>query len=538
MNKFKVIDLFAGAGGLSLGFQKTGKFNIVAAVEKSDRAQETYKNNFERVDLWADIKEVNFNKILEKHGNIDVVIGGPPCQGFSNANRQHNYAINQNNKLVKEYIKAILALKPKAFVMENVGMLKSNIHRFYIEDADDDIVEKYGIKTEEAEIFLLSKEYDFDGVMDILKNCGRVQKNKWDSTLYKNINVLYKCIKNKEKLNQALERHCKSIVRLISEYKGADNSHVNGVNKKLFKLFSAYFEHEIDVDEFDDEFIIESDEAMAIQKMLNRAEEIYTNHIKAKVIGNGKSIVAKTYSCAVGDYLMRILESEQHGYAISADVLSAAQFGIPQKRKRFILIGVQKQYADKVELPVPSGEIQPATVRDAIGDLEDVPPYYTVQEDDKMGGNWLPASSQYKYGRLGSLRDTDGMVYNHIVTKTTDRALQRFEAIKEGQNFHSLKKEMIKDTYTNAQRTQNTIYLRLKYDEPSGTVVNVRKSMWIHPHKNRAVSVREAARLQTFPDSFRFYGPKDSQYQQVGNAVPPMLAEIIAEKIFSYISKK
>lgn len=396
----------------------------------------------------------------------------------------------------------------------------------------------YGIPTEEAEIFLLSKEHNFDGVMDILNDCGRVQKNKWDSTLYKNINVLYKCINNKEKLNQALERHCKFIVRLISKHKESDNVRVNEANKKLFELFPAYFEHEIDVNEFDNRFSAGSDEAIAIQKMLNRAEEIYTNHIEAEFIENEKSIVAKTRSCAVSDYLMRILESEQHGYAISADVLSAVQFGIPQKRKRFILMGVQKQYTDKVELPVSSGEIQPTTVRDAIGDLEDVPPYYTVQEDDRMGGGRLPASSQYKYGKLGSLRDTDGTVYNHIVTKTTDRALQRFEAIKEGENFHSLKKEMIEDTYTNAKRTQNTIYLRLKYDEPSGTVVNVRKSMWIHPHKNRAVSVREAARLQTFPDSFRFYGTKDSQYQQVGNAVPPMLAEIIAEKILSYISKK
>ena len=75
-------------------------------------------------------------------------------------------------------------------------------------------------------------------------------------------------------------------------------------------------------------------------------------------------------------------------------------------------------------------------------------------------------------------------------------------------------------------------------DKPSGTVVNVRKSMWIHPTENRAVSVREAARLQTFPDSFSFSGPKDSQYQQVGNAVPPMLSKAIAEQILKYIDKE
>ena len=80
-----------------------------------------------------------------------------------------------------------------------------------------------------------------------------------------------------------------------------------------------------------------------------------------------------------------------------------------------------------------------------------------------------------------------------------------------------------------------TIYLKLKYDEPSGTVVNVRKSMWVHPAISRALSVREAARLQTFPDSFVFMGTKDSQYQQVGIAVPPILARAIAETVLKYL---
>ena len=93
------------------------------------------------------------------------------------------------------------------------------------------------------------------------------------------------------------------------------------------------------------------------------------------------------------------------------------------------------------------------------------------------------------------------------------------------------------NTYTDASRTQNTIYLRLNYDEPSGTVVNVRKSMWIHPVLNRAISVREAARLQTFPDSFVFCGSKDKQYQQVGNAVPPIMAKSIAKKIAQILTK-
>ena len=93
----------------------------------------------------------------------------------------------------------------------------------------------------------------------------------------------------------------------------------------------------------------------------------------------------------------------------------------------------------------------------------------------------------------------------------------------------------MKNTYTKPERTQNTIYLRLKLNEPSGTVVNVRKSMWIHPILNRGLTVREAARLQSFPDKFGFVGTKDSQFQQVGNAVPPLLAKAIAQQILNYI---
>jgi DNA (cytosine-5)-methyltransferase 1 len=108
--------------------------------------------------------------------------------------------------------------------------------------------------------------------------------------------------------------------------------------------------------------------------------------------------------------------------------------------------------------------------------------------------------------------------------------------IKQGENFHNLPAKF-KTTYSDSKRTQNTIYLRLKYDEPSGTVVNVRKSMWIHPIHNRALSIREAARLQTFPDSFVFCGTKDSQYQQIGNAVPPILAKALAKHLCLYLDE-
>lgn len=93
---YKVVDLFAGAGGLSLGFMQTRKYDIKVAFENSPYMQETYRLNHPGVEVQGDVCAANYDEIKEKYGDIDVVIGGPPCQGFSNANRQKNHAISQN----------------------------------------------------------------------------------------------------------------------------------------------------------------------------------------------------------------------------------------------------------------------------------------------------------------------------------------------------------------------------------------------------------------------------------------------------------
>ena len=126
---YTAVDLFAGAGGLSLGFMQTGKYDIKVAFENSPYMQDTYRLNHPGVEVLGDVCSANYSDIMRKYGAIDVVIGGPPCQGFSNANRQKNHAISQNNMLVKQYLRAILELQPKAFVMENVSMLSSEVHR-------------------------------------------------------------------------------------------------------------------------------------------------------------------------------------------------------------------------------------------------------------------------------------------------------------------------------------------------------------------------------------------------------------------------
>lgn len=526
---YKVIDLFAGAGGLSLGFVKTNKFEIMAAVEKNYFAKETYTHYFPGVDVYDDINDVDFSKFNKIYGKIDVVIGGPPCQGFSNANRQHNQAINQNNKLVKQYIRAILQIQPKAFVMENVSMLKSDVHRFYIEKSDERVVEEHGIPTKDDVIFLLDEKWTFKGIIGLLEHEETVESNLWSDDLFKSMNIIYKNRNNQKKFEKALEKYAESISKLISKQPRLANKHVREVSETLFKMFSQRHR-----DYSMTQLTNLMEEPLAIQKMLFHTKEIYSNEIEC-AFDVSKGVIAKVRSCAVYDYLTCILGSNENGYAINNGILAAVDFGIPQKRRRFVILGVKRKLSKTVEMPVPSPNTRMTSVYDAIADLQDVPVFYSVEEDIRKDGAYIPEESLEKIKRLRNLRARNRKVYNHVVPNTKEVAMRRFKAIKPGENFHALSKELKENTYTDVDRTQNTVYLRLVYSEPSGTVINVRKSMWIHPALDRAVSIREAARLQTFPDSFRFYGPKDAEYQQVGNAVPPMLAQIIAKHLLSYI---
>lgn len=530
---YKVVDLFAGAGGLSLGFMQTKKYDIKVAFENNPAMQKTYKKNHMGVDVRDDVCLADYDDIQKKYGKIDVVIGGPPCQGFSNANRQKNHAISQNNMLVKQYIRAIRELSPKAFVMENVSMLRSDVHRFYLDEADNELFgqENYEIHMQNTKLVLLDKAYMFDCAKTIARSPSAITANIWPEDCYVSLNVVYKMSKNHQKLLKTLKKHKKKLLEYADVYadeRKKSDIESNDIALRSYEAFSAikqFFDEKLEADKLKD--VIEP--AIMIQRMLSKSKEIFDNHLvvdKCDYAENG-DLVAYIKSYAVFDYLKALLGTDSNGYEINQDVLCAADFGAPQKRKRFIVIGIKKSLTDTVQLPIGIfSEKDYRTVQDAIGDLQNVPTVTDVAED--IGTPLKKADDISELGK--SLRDTDTL-FNHIITKTRETAMERFKVIKQGENFHSLNDSLKTNTYTDANRTQNTIYLRLAYNQPSGTVVNVRKSMWIHPELNRAISIREAARLQTFPDSFIFCGSKDKQYQQVGNAVPPIMAKAIAEKL-------
>lgn len=535
-SKYSVVDLFAGAGGLSYGFLQTGRFSIKAAFENNYNAQTTYTRNHVNTSVYNDVADALTDDVKVKLGKVDVVIGGPPCQGFSNANRQKNHAISQNNSLVKQFVQVVLHLNPMAFVMENVSMLKSDVHRFYVDETDAEIIEKYGIKTTPSEIPLLEAEFMFPGVADIARNMARISSYLWKEKDYLSLNVVFKARNNPKKLCASLEKHKKRLLAI-------SNNLITSLDENDPILKQSYAAGVAIQNYFADAATCETADivctaimpAIMLQRMLSKAKEILDNRIVVDNYSTENGLVAHVTSMAVIDYIESILGATSTGYSINYGVLPATAFGVPQKRMRFVLIGVKKTICDHVKLP--SGTLSEAnyrTVKDAIKDLEEIEAAFEVSDGDQ--GVQLPAAPK-DISELGKqLRDSKNLC-NHVTTTTTPDAMKRFMAIKQGGNFHSLPSEL-KINYSDTERTQNTIYLRLKYDEPSGTVVNVRKSMWIHPVKHRALSIREAARLQTFPDSFVFSGTKDSQYQQVGNAVPPIMAKAIAEHLCRYLDNK
>ena len=529
--KYSVIDLFAGAGGLSLGFMQTGKFDIKVAAENNPHARKTYTLNHNVTELLDDVCKIDYKDIIRRYGRIDVVIGGPPCQGFSNANRQKNHAISMNNRLVKEYVRAVCELQPKVFVMENVDMLRSKVHRFYYSESDKEIVDSLGIQLISEKIELFPPALIPDMANDLISDYDQIRKFGWDEKTYLLLNVLYKQKKNPIKFKKTAENNEKKLIKISSEFiKNAGNDEIiSKLDCELAEEISQYLKEKNNIEQLQKKLEL----SVHIQRMISKIKELKDNSIEVDKFDTEHGIYAHVKSYAVLDYINGVLSSEQNNYKIKSDVLNAANFGAPQKRMRFIIIGIKKGGDRDFNLPKPviSSDCY-RTVRDAIGDLEDIKPVYEVTDLPLQ----IPKMTSVTESLAYTLRDSDTL-HNHVITQTKDTALRRFAALSEGQNFHNLESQMKEDTYTDPTRTQNTIYLRLKYDEPSGTVMNIRKSMWIHPSINRALSIREAARLQTFPDSFVFEGTKDAQYQQVGNAVPPVLANAIAKKVLELLSE-
>ena len=225
-----------------------------------------------------------------------------------------------------------------------------------------------------------------------------------------------------------------------------------------------------------------------------------------------------------GSTLKKIVDCfENLGYTTNHKVLTASDYGVPQNRNRFVLVG--NKNGIKFEFPEPS--VERVTVWEAIGDL---PILQNGQKDNSLPYT-LPQDMASKYAQ--SMRTNSQSATQNYVSRNADYVIDRYKYIDQGQNWMAIPKELMRN-YANTSNCHSGIYKRLRADMPSVVISNYRKNMLIHPTQDRGLSVREAARLQSFPDDFVFCGSLMHIQQQIGNAVPPLLAKAVFEKIMSY----
>lgn len=354
VNRMNVIDLFAGVGGLSLGFEMAGAKVLMANEYDENIATSYVKNRPNNNMIIEDITKLDIETTFKNlKDSIDIVIGGPPCQGFSQKG-QRKTINDPRNFLFKYYFNVVDFIRPEYFVMENVPNLLTAENGFF--------------------------------------------------------------------------------------------------KKEITELFSNI------------------------------------------------------------------------GYTINCDVLNASDFGVPQNRRRAFIIG--KVGTERVLFPQKKNN--KVTAWEAISDLA-----FLNSGEGRFEQNYRiePQSDYQKLLRKGSKK-----LFNHIATSHSAVAIKRMAMVPIGGGRNDLpKEELTKSIYSGTWgriiKDDISVTITTRFDTPSS-------GRFTHPFLNRAITVREAARLQSFPDNFIFYGTKTSQMKQVGNAVPPLLAKAVAEAILKDMENK
>lgn len=225
-----------------------------------------------------------------------------------------------------------------------------------------------------------------------------------------------------------------------------------------------------------------------------------------------------------GELVNRIKQSFPDYHAVDNRLLNAIHSGVPQNRQRLFIqgnrMGIPIQWPESTEV-----FDQPLTVAEAIGDL---PPRDAGKFDEVLPYTLPAAPTAYqRHMREGMTGDNQKVVWDHITRQVRDDDRIIFEMMQQGDKYRDLPDEWKRYS----QKGFDDKYWRLYEDRPSWTITaHIAKDAYryIHPTQHRTLSVREFARLQSFPDCFRFAGPRTERLRQIGNAVPPMLAREIA----------
>lgn len=218
---------------------------------------------------------------------------------------------------------------------------------------------------------------------------------------------------------------------------------------------------------------------------------------------------------------------EKLGYRLAARVLCAADYGVPQMRHRAVFIGNNLGIDPESFFPIKTNdESNYTTIRDAISDL---PPILAGTGDECEKYVSMDGLTEYQK----RMRSSKGYVKNHISSQHKPETLELLKMIKQGQTMKDLPPEY------RTKSVHSGAYGRMIYDEPAYTLTTRINTPSVgritHPEQDRTITPREAARIQSFPDDYEFLGDITSVGKQIGNAVPPMMAETIGKQILTIL---
>ena len=555
-----IIDLFAGAGGLTYGFSKAG-FQVKVALDNDAESCAAHKRNFpDSIVLKANIEEVidNPKKKLCIDYNIDPrriagIIGGPPCQGFSFiGERQVN---DERNLLTSRFMDIVLDIEPQFFLMENVSGLLSSGRKpdfsTYIRQLAKPIGQPAAVLANglpQAPRILAKRDWQYrkrmiSNVIIEFKRHLR-NENSFDN-VGKLSNGIQKLVSKEHKsFLTSLELAIRAIYRKDSG-KTWPLSLASFRDKAAVISICTVLEAGLDAGMSDSEL----GRALAsLRNSKNRdvkiaARSIIDEYKRAPVSADYKGI-------EVGPVLLHLIEKASSKYDVAAPrVINSALFGAPQDRKRLFLAGIHKSLGKKFQFPSPNYSLpnrisadllkmpEAPTCGQAIADLPDADEFTQLVSGDRIPARYQkPEASEFaKEMRLEVINELDFslpplewnpfVITNCMRTMHDSSVIDRLKCVIPGKVDETSHRRRLEEGGVSHT-------LRAGTREGKGSHTAVRP---VHYEFNRVITVREGARLMGYPDWMSFHQTKWHGFRLVGNGVPSPLGYAIARRLAEFL---
>lgn len=578
----QILDLFAGAGGLGLGFEMAG-FEVKAAVEIDPQAQEAHERNFpDSAVISENIVDVarNPSEVLQARAGIEPgklagIVGGPPCQGFSFMGERA--ASDERNLLTSRFMDIVLDLQPDFFVMENVqGLLSSGeppeLHAF-LSRMGKNIGEPASLIAESLPIppkAVAKRQRQYlkrfvSGQVDDLRvfvQEGLESLNNWtslpplvlDASRYLRENMAAAFarseVQNRENERQQGNSWTKNV--LLGYDSGTELAEAHAVlERKAVEIFKISLG--VVVAEALAKKVLNKNECHQFLQQLASHQEA-EGRIAQTLLDefDGVPSASDYRGVRMGPVLRHLIDRALPDYEIEApQVLISSHFGAPQERKRLFLVGIHRRLGRSFSFPRPvfrSPNARQAdtlfpdlplapTAGEALDDLPNIDFIADLIQGDTFEASLLRANTSEfaAWMRLDQLPKDDFSLprptWNPFVVDNNKRTLHDEAALAR----IALTPEGAPEGISGRKRLHRNLAshtLRAGTREGKGSHTAVRP---LHYEHHRVISVREGARLMGFPDWMTFHPTKWHGFRLVGNGVPAQLGQAVAKQIYDLL---